>query len=314
MESTRIAVIPPNEQEQIVKDAFEMSYSIAQDLELKEQIENESYIDPPQAPIKQTIKKPQYPKIKVDCPFNWIACFAPIAAAVVLGILGFMSIFTEIEFLSIILVTLSSLLFPLSIIWIFIYIFAIYDKAKREMVNEVKNSKKYKMQCADIDNAYNNDVALADQEYATAMEQYTNGPLAKYQQEYAEWEYGKNARLHELSERIDVNAGTLNTLYDESRLIPPQYRSIDRLEYIYQIMSTTDYTVKDAIAMYDREMQRMLDEAKLQEMQIANQNAELQNALLDEQNTIAAKARRDANIAAVVGAVQRHNTNRYLRK
>lgn len=46
---------------------------------------------------------------------------------------------------------------------------------------------------------------------------------------------------------------------------------------------------------------------RLQEQQQAN-------ALLDRQNSIAEKARRDANIAAAVGAVQRHNINKTIKK
>lgn len=36
--------------------------------------------------------------------------------------------------------------------------------------------------------------------------------------------------------------------------------------------------------------------------------------LPDRQNSIVEKARRDANIAAAVGAVQRHNTNKAIKK
>ena len=36
--------------------------------------------------------------------------------------------------------------------------------------------------------------------------------------------------------------------------------------------------------------------------------------LQEQQNSIAEKARRDANIAAAVGAVQRHNTNKTIKK
>ena len=48
--------------------------------------------------------------------------------------------------------------------------------------------------------------------------------------------------------------------------------------------------------------------------QQANALAMEQNDLLDRQNSIAEKARRDANIAAAVGAVQRHNTNKAIKK
>ena len=53
---------------------------------------------------------------------------------------------------------------------------------------------------------------------------------------------------------------------------------------------------------------------RLQEQQQANALAMEQNDLLDRQNSIAEKARRDANIAAAVGAVQRHNTNKTIKK
>ena len=36
--------------------------------------------------------------------------------------------------------------------------------------------------------------------------------------------------------------------------------------------------------------------------------------LQEQQNSIAEKTRRDANIAAAVGAVQRHNTNKTIKK
>ena len=53
---------------------------------------------------------------------------------------------------------------------------------------------------------------------------------------------------------------------------------------------------------------------RLQEQQQANALAMEQNDLLDWQNSIAEKARRDANIAAAVGAVRQHNTNKTIKK
>ena len=55
-------------------------------------------------------------------------------------------------------------------------------------------------------------------------------------------------------------------------------------------------------------------ETQIQEQQQANALAMEQNDLLDWQNSIAEKARRDANIAAAVGTVQRHNTNKAIKK
>lgn len=91
-------------------------------------------------------------------------------------------------------------------------------------------------------------------------------------------------------------------------------RLVYALQYIYDMISTSDYNVRQAIDSFDKNEQRRLDIMRLHEQQQANALAMEQNDLLDRQNTIAAKARRDANIAAVVGTVQRHNTNKTIKK
>ncbi len=99
----------------------------------------------------------------------------------------------------------------------------------------------------------------------------------------------------------------MNGHYETTRLIPLTYREIEKLAYILAIMESSDYTVKEAIDLYDRDRQRALDQQRLEAL------AE-QNAALEEQNAIADRARRDANRAAFVAAVQRHNTNKYLKR
>ena len=106
----------------------------------------------------------------------------------------------------------------------------------------------------------------------------------------------------------------LAALYGETRIVPAQYRRVDALQYIYDMISTSDYDVRQAIEYFDKSQQRALEEMRLQEQQQANALAMEQNDLLDRQNSIAEKARRDANIAAAVGAVQRHNTTKTIKK
>ena len=88
----------------------------------------------------------------------------------------------------------------------------------------------------------------------------------------------------------------------------------------YDDMTNSTYTLNESFMSYDRHRQYELDQQRLAEQQIANDIADANcraqqeaNALAEEGNAIADKARRDANIAAVVGAVQRHNTNKYLK-
>ena len=74
------------------------------------------------------------------------------------------------------------------------------------------------------------------------------------------------------------------------------------------------FTPPEAAFLVYRCKAATLEEMRLQEQQQANALAIEQNDLLDRQNSIAEKTRRDANIAAAVGAVQRHNTNKTIKK
>lgn len=78
------------------------------------------------------------------------------------------------------------------------------------------------------------------------------------------------------------------------------------------MISTSDYSVREAIESYEKAQQRNLDIARLQEQRFANELADEQNDLLNLQNNISEKTRRDAKKASAVSAVQRHNTNKTL--
>ena len=87
-------------------------------------------------------------------------------------------------------------------------------------------------------------------------------------------------------------------------------RDIPALKYIYNTVSTSDYSVREAIEAYDQERTRQLERARVYEQQRANEIASEQNELLEEQNAIAEKSRKDAQKAAFVASVQRHNLNK----
>lgn len=72
-------------------------------------------------------------------------------------------------------------------------------------------------------------------------------------------------------------------IYASSKIIPLQYRSINALRYIYDLMSTSDFEIKLAIDLYDRNEQRKLDSARLYEQQQANQLANEQNVISKKQ-------------------------------
>ncbi len=86
-----------------------------------------------------------------------------------------------------------------------------------------------------------------------------------------------------------------------------KYHNIAALEYIYSMISSSQYSLKECIDDYEQTMSRNLEEERLRELQYAND-------LADEQNRIAEKSRREQNISNVVRGVQHHNTNKMLKK
>ncbi len=205
--------------------------------------------------------------------------------------------------------------------WILIYYFGIYKKEKLADEERIRNSDEYKAQCAALDLEFDKQQESENKKYKEAKKIFDTETMPKYQQELKEWTDKHNAEINDNKRKLSNAESELSSLYNNTNIIPMQYRDIPALQYIYDMISSSDYDVKEAIESYDKKVQRDLDIHKINEQQIANQLAYEQNqlayeqnALIDEQNYIADKARKQANAAAFVGAVQRHNTNKSLKK
>ena len=191
--------------------------------------------------------------------------------------------------------------------------FALYRKQKAATIERIRNSAEYQQQCTAARMAANRQQLDFDEAYAKAKEEYDSVLLPRYQAARSAWEAEHQAQIGKEEQELTQAKKELAALYEETRIVPAQYRRVDALQYIYDMISTSDYDVRQAIEYFDKSQQRALEELLLQEQQ-ANALAMEQNDLLDRQNSIAEKARRDANIAAAVGAVQRHNTNKTIKK
>ena len=254
----------------------------------------------PNPPTKKTAEFTP-PPIRHGCKLNWLMMLLPAAIDIAL------SMITQS-------VLLTMLIFATLFVWPPVYYFVLYRKEKKEAIEKVRNSDEYQREYAAAKAEADNKQKLYDIEYAAAKDEFENVTMPKYQAEYAEWESEKKKKVKQIDEELSEVHKELTELYEQTRIVPIQYRSIYALQYIYDMISTSDYDVRQAIDSFDKNEQRRLDIMRLQEQQQANALAMEQNDLLDRQNTIAAKARRDANIAAVVGTVQRHNTNKTIKK
>lgn len=276
-----------NQQEQIeaVEQALDLTTRIAETEERLSELEGETFRSKP-LPPRQTTITASYPEIKPDVPF-W-----------------------------------TKALLPTLIFWpyLIIYYFTSYKKAKAAEYERIQNSEEYKAQCRAVDEDRQRRQAAADEQYRAAMKEYNEIILPAYQKEFEMWTEYCCSEIADAKDTLRDAEERLEALYADTRIVPAQYRDMAALKYIYDMISSSDYSVREAIEMYDKERQRRLEEQKIHAQQRANTLADQQlqltseqNNLLQEQNAISDRARKDARNAAIIGTVQRHHTNKMLK-
>lgn len=250
-------------------------------------LEEEKYEkNKPVQPMRQIAQKIPYPEIVSKVKYNYIlGLIIPIIFFVSGLIIGPISIFPA---------------------WgLIIYSIVNKSKQKKKDIEMQRNSQEYIEKCKEIDKINVDNQSILDAEY--------NQVLVKYNEESEKYNNKWSIIRNEIEKDINKLSNELNELYDSSKLIPKQYRDARILQEIYEIMDSANYSVKEAIETFDRNRQLELDAARLAAQHQANEVAMEQNDLLAESNSIAERARRDANIANIVGTIQRHNTNRTLK-
>lgn len=273
------------EQVNAVKKALELTSQIELEKSILARLNAERFRAKPKPPTHETVTA-TYPQIKSDIKF-----WSPI-----------------------LLLTIVFLPFPL------IYYYLVYKPKHEEDIERIRNSEEYKKQCSDIDKEVNRKQKEIDDAFEKATKEYNEVTIPNYEQEKAKWEDDIKQKTADSKARLENAQNELEELYNSTRILPMQYRSIDALEYIYNTIYASEYDIKGAIELYDKHLQRCLDEEILREQQLAN-------ALADEQNMLAAqqieaterqseeirKAKNHQDIANVIGAVQRHNTNKAVK-
>ncbi len=278
-----------------LKKALDLEKLISSKSEELSKLNNEKFRDEPMKPHKVAIT-PNYPEIKPK--------FEESVKAIEQSKL-------------IIIVVCIFMLFPIGV---FLFLKE-YKNGKANAIENIKNSPEYKSQCAIIDKEISKQQAEADIKYKNDLEEYENILLPQYKKDFEEWSVNHNNEINTVQNILNDATAELSNHYEETKIIPLQYRTIPALQYIYDMIATSDYDIMQAIDIYDRNEQRKLDTERLEEQKklteqqkTANELAAVNASLLQEQNEIADKARRDANIAAAVGAVQRHNFNKNFKK
>lgn len=240
-------------------------------------------------PQKREVKKQPYPKVQSQYKFWPYLLIITIASLVLLGVGS----------------TVESLLIcGLGFLWlpaILVFYFGFYSKRKAEAEERLRSMPEYQKACRDIDAAYEEEVRQAEEEFAAAEKNYNEAILPGIRKEIT-----ARRRLAE-----DCEA-ELKALFEASRIIPKQYQNIPALRYLYDMMSTSEYDIKEAIDSYERNQTRMREEEAMRLQAEANAIEDAKVSAMEEQNYIAERARRDQRRQAAVNMVQNHNRNKSL--
>lgn len=307
------------EQVATIKRAFDLSVQIFQKQSQLDELEDEKFRTVPQAPVRQMIPK-RYPEICTKYKrIDWLISVLPAILFFLFSVVKTKGMSMEDTLASLALYVITSLfiLVAWTVIY-FIYRFMYYQFIGKK---RIANSKAYKEKCAEVDRDVAQKQAVIDAKYLQEKKYYDEVVVPQYQSDFSRWKATQNNRIAEIEAELKPLKAELQNLYESSKIVPRQYRNRKALRYLYDIMSTSDYDIKEAIELYDRKRQREVEEERLRAQQRANaladeQSALLdeQNALLDQQNAIANRARHEARQAAIVAAVQRHNTNKLLKE
>lgn len=205
-----------------------------------------------------------------------------------------------------------------SVIYIIYCRVVTFPKEKKADEERIRNSREYKEECSKLNLEYDKKQEELDKKFKNRMDAFQKESDA-WDKDYHKWQKEKEKSISKIKEEISILESKRNRLYNDLNAIPVHYRKTEIIRYIYHAVSTSDYTIKEAIGLYDRNEQRKIDEARLREQQIYNQLQEEANAYADEMNELqhqanetAAKARRDMNIANAANIYQNHKRNKML--
>lgn len=273
------------EQVASVKKALDLSNLIIKYKEELEGFNSEAYNKPvPVAPTK-VICKGIYPDAKafINTKTNW-KIFLIVEGLFLLAIIIFNILSSELIIDEEICGTIIEWLVAIALL-IFPIIYFIKERnRKNNEVKNVENSESYRQACAQAERERIQKQKVFDEEYRVKLEKYNNYTLPNYEKEKADCLDKFNAERKNTEFKLSNVTDVLNKHYEETNLIPMQYRDIPALEYIYSIVSTSDFTVKEAIVNYDRKNERLIQTESLYEQKKTNELLSQQNQLRAEQN------------------------------
>ena len=323
-----------NEETEIVKSARDITATIEYEEREVKRLKSESFSEPPEPPVRKILEKakkvePEYPE-KPKTTYKYSEYFKEkvmkysLPARILRGIV-------------LVLLALSGIGY-LIILVLFGFSYKNYIQKKKEMNNQLANSKEYlqavenaektaQKKQKELEEKIRLEQEKIDKEYATQKQQYESVILPQYNDALNLWNANQERKIAIIEEEIRLNKEALDELYANTKIVSLTYRALWILSWLYNDMSTSDHDIRYATELLDRDRQRLATQeagnivrksvGQVEQTMKVGFNA-VYNAIedgnelqLDTINNLS-KMRRIMNTGNVIGTVQRHNTNKML--
>lgn len=282
-------------------------------------IENEKFPEPvPEKPVR---KLAQFEEIKVSSnitkPKSWYWEYTKyffIAYAALTIITGIWNVIMFAIFIFLLPVA------AVVAIGLRIYRGHQFDQLIKEDLTRIKASKAYKDEYQRRLDTQKHQQKKFDSEYESENSQYEKS-YDLWKEHKKSWESDRDKRYEEAVAEHLYEKYVLYKMFNEFGKIPKQYRFMECIEYIRDVLATSDVDIKTALEMYDRDRQRKLENERIAAMNHHNDlqeqyNAEMeyQSELQERANDIAQKHRREAAALGAYNAYQNHKQTKILEK
>lgn len=237
----------------------------------------------PEKPEKRHVELRQYKDFKPEILIN---------PNLTIGVL-FMPIALLIAILIVAVLTKNDISY--AIVWIFavlevisfcIWYFLLYRPAKQIGIEKMLRSREYIEDRRRVDELNAKALQFAETEYQEKLKEYNEVLLPEYEREYEDMTQSRHDKLAAFDAKTEVLMKRLQAIYDSTKIVPIQYRNESALAFIYDVMSSSNISLVDAILMYDNAIQRDLDAQRVEAQMRTNDLLDEQNELLYRRNQI----------------------------
>ena len=161
-----------------------------------------------------------------------------------------------------------------------------------------------------------NNQAVLDKKYEKDKKEYELTTLPTYEKEKELWEIEKEIKTSIIADDLASNQRLQKELYDSTKLISVNNRTLPKLIWLYEDMNSTEHDIERATDLLNADLRygfnRLYSELDRGFAQITEQ-LDLANCNLDDVRKDLRKTKHVASADLIMGSIQRHNSNKMLR-